>query len=184
MKDGYYTTAEAVHHTGASARQLQWWDEHGVLKPKQQGHSRLYTAEDLERARRILQMRAAHIPLQNIKRWLDKPWHTAIGIKEITIVNGVLVMPYGTANFKNAVGQRRRKEERTGKPVKQQKFHVKPGPKPGNGQGQLVREGHRRIEQEMVRGALAVESKRSSGEQEEIWLAVAQERAEGRMVNQ
>jgi DNA-binding transcriptional MerR regulator len=44
---GYSTKQVREMIPAVSARQLQWWDETGVLSPLQRGHSRQYTAEDL-----------------------------------------------------------------------------------------------------------------------------------------
>ena len=38
-----FTSREVVQLTGISARQLQWWDERGIVVPARQGRRRLYS---------------------------------------------------------------------------------------------------------------------------------------------
>ena len=42
-----YTSNQVIALTGISARQLQWWDERGLVVPQREGHRRLYSAADL-----------------------------------------------------------------------------------------------------------------------------------------
>lgn len=42
-----FTTAEASQITGATARQLQWWDERGIVIPLLKQHARAYSLDDL-----------------------------------------------------------------------------------------------------------------------------------------
>ena len=37
-----FSSLEVSRLTGVSLRQLQWWDEQGVVSPVQRGHRRLY----------------------------------------------------------------------------------------------------------------------------------------------
>lgn len=55
-----------------SRRQLQWWDEQGVVKPHIEGHSRRYTAVDVQRAAVVAQLRSAGLSLQIIRGLLKK----------------------------------------------------------------------------------------------------------------
>jgi DNA-binding transcriptional MerR regulator len=40
------TTDQLSRLSGASLRNLQWWDERGIVTPRQQGHCRYYSAEE------------------------------------------------------------------------------------------------------------------------------------------
>ena len=40
-----FTSREAVRLTGITPRQLQWWDERGIVVPAREGHRRLYSLE-------------------------------------------------------------------------------------------------------------------------------------------
>ena len=42
-----FTSNEVVALTGITPRQLQWWDERGLVVPARQGHRRLYSMEDV-----------------------------------------------------------------------------------------------------------------------------------------
>ena len=38
-----FTSQQVIALTGITPRQLQWWDERGVVKPEREGHRRLYS---------------------------------------------------------------------------------------------------------------------------------------------
>jgi len=42
-----FSSQEVVALIGVTARQLQWWDERGLIKPERQGHRRLYSMENV-----------------------------------------------------------------------------------------------------------------------------------------
>lgn len=67
-----YTTAEVSEASGATARQLQWWDERGVLEAQHEGHARHYDAEQLEFAKKLVQLRGAGLSLRCAVRVLQK----------------------------------------------------------------------------------------------------------------
>jgi DNA-binding transcriptional MerR regulator len=54
--------------TGVTARQLQWWDERGVVKPERQGHRRLYSIQNLTEITVICQLRRKGFPLQGVRK--------------------------------------------------------------------------------------------------------------------
>ena len=56
--------------TGVSLRQLQWWDEQGVVSPAQSGHRRLYRMAEVVEIALITELRAKRISLQKIRRVL------------------------------------------------------------------------------------------------------------------
>ena len=53
-----------------SARQLQWWDERGVVSPEHQGHRRRYRLEELIEVVVIAELRSKGFSLQKIRRVL------------------------------------------------------------------------------------------------------------------
>jgi DNA-binding transcriptional MerR regulator len=65
-----FTTRDVLHLTGVSARQLQWWDEQGVVVPKREGRKRIYSAEDLIDILVIEELRRRQISLQQVRRVL------------------------------------------------------------------------------------------------------------------
>jgi DNA-binding transcriptional MerR regulator len=54
--------------TGVTARQLQWWDERGVVKPERLGHRRLYSIGNLTEITVICQLRRKGFPLQGVRK--------------------------------------------------------------------------------------------------------------------
>jgi DNA-binding transcriptional MerR regulator len=61
--------------TGLSARQLQWWDERGLVVPLKQGHRRLYSLDDVAEVAVICDLRRRGFSLQRVRvviRFLQK----------------------------------------------------------------------------------------------------------------
>jgi DNA-binding transcriptional MerR regulator len=54
--------------TGVTARQLQWWDERGVVKPERVGHRRIYSIQNLTEITVICQLRRKGFPLQGVRK--------------------------------------------------------------------------------------------------------------------
>jgi DNA-binding transcriptional MerR regulator len=54
--------------TGISARQLQWWDERGIVAPGRQGHRRIYSWDELVTVAVICQLRRRGFSLQRMRR--------------------------------------------------------------------------------------------------------------------
>jgi len=70
MLSGSFSTSQVLALTGATARQLQWWDEHSLVVPTRDGRKRLYSANDLADILVILELRRRHISLQQVRRVL------------------------------------------------------------------------------------------------------------------
>jgi DNA-binding transcriptional MerR regulator len=66
--DQQFTSAQVVRLTGITPRQLQWWDERGIVVPKREGRRRLYTAEDITEIAVICALRRKGFPLQKVRR--------------------------------------------------------------------------------------------------------------------
>ena len=64
----WFTTREVVKLTGISPRQLQWWDERGIVKPVRDGHNRAYSLDDLAEVAIICELRERGFSLQKIRR--------------------------------------------------------------------------------------------------------------------
>ncbi len=62
-----FTSAEVVKLTGITPRQLQWWDERGIVRPQREGRRRMYSAEDLAEVAVICALRRKGFPLQRIR---------------------------------------------------------------------------------------------------------------------
>jgi DNA-binding transcriptional MerR regulator len=63
-----FTTREVVQLTGISPRQLQWWDERGIVVPVRDGHNRVYSLDDLAEVAVICELRERGFSLQKIRR--------------------------------------------------------------------------------------------------------------------
>ena len=63
-----FTTRDVVKLTGISPRQLQWWDERGIVVPAREGHMRVYSLDDLAEVAVICELREREFSLQKIRR--------------------------------------------------------------------------------------------------------------------
>jgi DNA-binding transcriptional MerR regulator len=66
--DALFTSAEVMARTGITARQLQWWDERGIVVPSRQGHRRLYSLDDLAEVAVICDLRERGFSLQRVRK--------------------------------------------------------------------------------------------------------------------
>jgi DNA-binding transcriptional MerR regulator len=70
-----FTSREVVALTSISARQLQWWDEQGIVVPARAGHKRVYSRDDLAEVAILCELRERGFSLQKIRsviRFLQK----------------------------------------------------------------------------------------------------------------
>jgi DNA-binding transcriptional MerR regulator len=63
-----FTSREVIRLTGITARQLQWWDERGIVSPAREGHRRLYSMEDLAEVAVICELRRKGFSLQRVRK--------------------------------------------------------------------------------------------------------------------
>lgn len=63
-----FTSREVVALTGITARQLQWWDERGIVVPAREGRRRLYSMEDLSEVAVICELRQRGFSLQRMRK--------------------------------------------------------------------------------------------------------------------
>src|SRR5437879_10261086 len=64
----WFTSQDVIRLTGISARQLQWWDERGIVVPARQGHRRIYSFEDLTEVAVICELRSKGFSLQRMRK--------------------------------------------------------------------------------------------------------------------
>src|SRR5690348_8785455 len=64
----HYSSNEVMALTGITARQLQWWDERGLVVPERQGHRRLYTLDDVAEVAVICDLRRRGFSLQRVRK--------------------------------------------------------------------------------------------------------------------
>src|SRR5215472_5496239 len=70
-----FTSSQVVGLTGITPRQLQWWDERGVVRPERQGHRRMYSLNQVSEVVVICQLRRKGFSLQGVRkvmRFLDR----------------------------------------------------------------------------------------------------------------
>jgi DNA-binding transcriptional MerR regulator len=63
-----FTSNEVVALTGITPRQLQWWDERGIVVPAREGRRRLYAMEDLAEVAVICVLRRKGFSLQRVRK--------------------------------------------------------------------------------------------------------------------
>ena len=66
--DRFFHSHEVAELTGITARQLQWWDEQGIVVPARKGHCRLYSQADLTEIAVICQLRKKGFSLQRVRK--------------------------------------------------------------------------------------------------------------------
>jgi DNA-binding transcriptional MerR regulator len=67
MQDSF-SSQDVIRLTGITARQLQWWDERGIVVPARQGHRRVYSFEDLTEVAVICELRRKGFSLQRMRK--------------------------------------------------------------------------------------------------------------------
>ncbi len=76
-----FTSSDVIALTGISARQLQWWDERGIVAPARKGHRRIYSWDELITVSVIRQLRRRGFSLQRMRkviRFLQQEFGTSL----------------------------------------------------------------------------------------------------------
>jgi DNA-binding transcriptional MerR regulator len=63
-----FSSSDVIALTGITARQLQWWDERGIVAPARQGHRRIYGWDELVTVAVICQLRRRGFSLQRMRK--------------------------------------------------------------------------------------------------------------------
>jgi DNA-binding transcriptional MerR regulator len=63
-----FLSNDVIALTGITARQLQWWDERGVVVPSREGHRRVYSWDELVTVAVICQLRRRGFSLQRMRK--------------------------------------------------------------------------------------------------------------------
>jgi DNA-binding transcriptional MerR regulator len=66
----FFTSSDVARISAVSLRQLQWWDERNVVSPRQDGHRRVYSADEVVEVSVIAALRKKGFSLQKIRRVL------------------------------------------------------------------------------------------------------------------
>jgi len=76
-----FISNDVIAFTGITARQLQWWDERGIVAPGRRGHRRVYTWDELVTVAVICQLRRRGFSLQRMRkviRFLQEEFGTSL----------------------------------------------------------------------------------------------------------
>jgi DNA-binding transcriptional MerR regulator len=65
-----FTSSQVSQYTGLTPRQLQWWDEQGIVVPAREGHRRVYSAKDVAELSVLCDLRRRGFSLQRIRRMI------------------------------------------------------------------------------------------------------------------
>ncbi len=63
-----FTSNEVVERTGITPRQLQGWDERGIVVPQREGRRRLYALADVAEVAVICELRRKGFSLQRVRK--------------------------------------------------------------------------------------------------------------------
>ncbi|MGE0406627.1 MAG: MerR family transcriptional regulator [Candidatus Korobacteraceae bacterium] len=63
-----FSSNEVSVLTGITPRQLQWWDERGIVAPRREGRRRVYSFEDLAEVAVICDLRRRGFSLQRVRK--------------------------------------------------------------------------------------------------------------------
>ncbi len=63
-----FTSNDVIALTGITARQLQWWDERGIVAPGRRGHRRIYSWDGLITVAIVCQLRRRGFSLQRMRK--------------------------------------------------------------------------------------------------------------------
>src|SRR5882724_6999972 len=63
-----FTSEQVVALTGITPRQLQWWDERGIIVPAREGRNRLYSMDDVAEMAVVCQLRRRGFSLQRVRK--------------------------------------------------------------------------------------------------------------------
>jgi DNA-binding transcriptional MerR regulator len=66
--DARFSSKDVTILTGITARQLQWWDERGIVVPAREGHKRFYSIDDLAEVAVLCELRQRGFSLQRVRK--------------------------------------------------------------------------------------------------------------------
>src|ERR1700675_3027564 len=93
-----FPSQEVIAVTGVTARQLQWGDERGGVKPERVGHRRLYSMQNVMEMAVICELRRKGFSLQGVRkvmRFLQREFGKGLG-EIVTRGSDVHVLTDGT----------------------------------------------------------------------------------------
>jgi DNA-binding transcriptional MerR regulator len=66
-----FTSQQAINLTGITPRQLQWWDERGLVVSTRSGRNRTYALDDIAELAVISQLRSRGLSLQRVRKVIE-----------------------------------------------------------------------------------------------------------------
>ncbi len=63
-----YSSKQVVGLTGITARQLQWWDERGIVRAAREGRNRRYSLDDMAELSVLCELRRKGFSLQKVRK--------------------------------------------------------------------------------------------------------------------
>jgi DNA-binding transcriptional MerR regulator len=92
-----FTSQQVIALTGITPRQLQWWDERGVVTPERDGHRRLYTMNHVTEVAVICELRRKGFSLQGVRKVMRFLEREGKGLAEtVSGRSEVHLLSYGT----------------------------------------------------------------------------------------
>ena len=83
----HFTSNQVIALTDITPRQLQWWDERGLVVPQRVGRNRLYTADDVAELAVLSQLRKKGFPLQRVRK-IMRYLRSELGARLVETVTG------------------------------------------------------------------------------------------------
>jgi DNA-binding transcriptional MerR regulator len=68
IMESRFSSKDVIAVTGITARQLQWWDERGIVVPAREGHKRFYSMDDLAEVAVLCELRQRGFSLQRVRK--------------------------------------------------------------------------------------------------------------------
>lgn len=87
------TTRELSEASGATLRQIQWWDEQGFLKCSFLGRIRRWRKADVARARRLKMLSRAGIQPNRAEEYLALPFRDVVRLEKPVLLGSTLYIP-------------------------------------------------------------------------------------------
>ncbi|MGI6850888.1 MerR family transcriptional regulator [Mesorhizobium sp. 1B3] len=84
-EDGYFRIGEMAKAFGVTLRALRFYEDKGLLSPKRDGSTRLYTRRDRTRLKLILLGRKVGFSLREVKQMIDLYDPTGTNVKQLRL---------------------------------------------------------------------------------------------------
>lgn len=84
-EDGYFRIGEMAKAFGVTLRALRFYEDKGLLNPKRDGSTRLYTRRDRTRLKLILLGRKVGFSLREVKQMIDLYDPTGTNVKQLRL---------------------------------------------------------------------------------------------------